>query len=167
MRKWPKLIAWLEEKEYFTAPASKDHHGAHEGGLIEHSLQVAYELERITVKMGLKWERPESPEIIGLLHDVCKLDDYYAVSLEEPRKIEYEYKKERLYPGHGDKSLIMLMGLIDLTEEEKMCIRYHYGSVHRKVRMGVLQPGGAEIPECSVDTYSRYDSFSDKGRVKV
>lgn len=34
--KWPKLIAWLEEKEYFTAPASKDHHGAHEGGLIEH-----------------------------------------------------------------------------------------------------------------------------------
>ena len=40
--KWPKLIAWLEEKEYFTAPASKNHHGAHEGGLIEHSLQVAY-----------------------------------------------------------------------------------------------------------------------------
>lgn len=128
LRKWPKLIAWLEEKEYFTAPASKDHHGAHEGGLIEHSLQVAYELERITVKMGLKWERPESPEIIGLLHDVCKLDDYYAVSLEEPRKIGYEYKKERLYPGHGDKSLIMLMGLIDLTEEEKMCIRYHMGA---------------------------------------
>ena len=75
LQKWPKLIAWLEEKEYFTAPASKNHHGAREGGLIEHSLQVAYELERITVKMGLRWERPESPEIIGLLHDVCKMDD--------------------------------------------------------------------------------------------
>ena len=99
---------------------------------MKHSLQVAYELERITVKMGLRWERPESPEIIGLLHDVCKLDDYYAVSLEEPQKIGYEYKKERLYPGHGDKSLIMLMGLIDLTEEEKMCIRYHMGAFTEK-----------------------------------
>ena len=77
LQKWPKLIAWLEGKEYFTAPASKDHHGAYKGGLMKHSIQVAYELERITVKMGLRWERPESPEIIGLLHDVCKLDDYH------------------------------------------------------------------------------------------
>ena len=42
--------------------------------------------------------------------------------------IEIEWNEERLYPGHGDKSLIMLMGLIDLTEEEKMCIRYHMGA---------------------------------------
>lgn len=128
LQKWPKLIEWLEEKEYFIAPASKEHHGAYKGGLMEHSFRVAYELERITVKMGLRWERPESPEIIGLLHDVCKLDDYYAISLEEHKKIGYEWNKERLYPGHGDKSLIMLMGLIDLTEEEKMCIRYHMGA---------------------------------------
>ena len=128
LRKWPKLIAWLEEKEYFTAPASKDHHGAHEGGLMKHSLKVAYELEKITQKMDLKWKRPKSPEIIGLLHDVCKLDDYYAVSLDKPKNIGIEWNKERLYPGHGDKSLIMLMGLIDLTEEEKMCIRYHMGA---------------------------------------
>lgn len=133
LRKWPKLIAWLEEKEYFTAPASKDHHGAHEGGLIEHSLQMAYELERITVKMGLRWERPESPGIIGLLHDVCKLDDYHTVSIEdEPAETGIERNKERLYTGHGDKSLIMLMGLIDLTEEEKMCIRYHMGAFTEK-----------------------------------
>ena len=127
LRKWPKLIAWLEEKEYFTAPASKDHHGAHEGGLIEHSLQVAYELERITVKMGLKWERPESPEIIGLLHDVCKLDDYDCISVGDNTSIEWK-KDDALYPGHGEKSLIMLMGYIALTEEEKMCIRYHMGA---------------------------------------
>lgn len=129
LRKWPKLIAWLEKKEYFTAPASKDHHGACDGGLMKHSLQVAYELEKITSRMGLKWERPESPEIIGLLHDVCKLDDYYTVPIgDEPDKLGIEWNKDRSYPGHGDKSLIMLMGLIDLTEEEKMCIRYHMGA---------------------------------------
>lgn len=32
LQKWPKLIEWLEEKEYFIAPASKEHHGAYKGG---------------------------------------------------------------------------------------------------------------------------------------
>ena len=39
-----------------------------------------------------------------------------------------DWNGERLWCGHGDKSLIMLMGHIDLTEEEKACIRYHMGS---------------------------------------
>ena len=133
LQRWPKLMEWLEEKEYFIAPAAKDHHGAYKCGLMEHSFQVAYELEKITWCMGLKWERRESPGIIGLLHDVCKLDDYHTVSIgDEPAETGIERNKERLYPGHGDKSLIMLMGLIDLTEEEKMCIRYHMGAFTEK-----------------------------------
>ena len=39
-----------------------------------------------------------------------------------------EWNKERIWPGHGEKSLIMLMSHIELTEEEKMCIRYHMGA---------------------------------------
>ena len=31
-------------------------------------------------------------------------------------------------PGYGDKSLILLMNHIDLTEEEKLCILYHRGA---------------------------------------
>ena len=64
-----------------------------------------------------------------MIHDVCKLGDYhYYIDPRTDTMIEIEWNKERLYPGHGDKSLIMLMGLIDLTEEEKMCIRYHMGA---------------------------------------
>ena len=35
------LIDWLENKsDFFTAPASTQHHGACEGGLLKHSLAV-------------------------------------------------------------------------------------------------------------------------------
>lgn len=58
-----------------------------------------------------------------------KLDDYTCLPFgETPDKPEIEWNKDAMYPGHGDKSLIMLMGYIDLTEEEKACIRYHMGS---------------------------------------
>lgn len=127
--KWPKLIEFLENAGYYDAPAAKSHHGACWGGLFNHSLQVGYELANLTNKLDLKWQRKESPMIIGLLHDVCKLDDYTCLPFGETLdKPEIEWNKDAMYPGHGDKSLIMLMGYIDLTEEEKACIRYHMGS---------------------------------------
>lgn len=121
-----EMMEWLESAGYYTAPASKGHHGAYEGALFEHSLQVAYELINLTARLGLKWERKESPGIIGLLHDVCKLDDYVLKETEEATEIVWN--QERTWPGHGSKSLIMLMGHIELTEEEKMCIMYHMGA---------------------------------------
>lgn len=125
----PGLMKMLEEKGYYTAPASSGYHGAYRGGLLAHSIQVGYELMHLTSKLGLKWERKESPMIIGLLHDVCKLDDYKTTEYwGEPDDFKIELNEDALYPGHGEKSLIMLMGLIDLTEEEKMCIRYHMGA---------------------------------------
>ena len=118
-----QFLEWIEEQGFYTAPASKGHHGAEMGANWEHGLQVGYELSIITDEMGLKWERPQSPMIIGMLHDFCKLDDY---RFNAEGKIEWN--QEELYPGHGEKSLLMLMGHIDLTEEEKMCIRYHMGA---------------------------------------
>lgn len=121
--KWPELLKWLESKGFYEYPAAKSHHGNIPNGLFRHSLQVTYELKKLTHNLGLKWQRDESPEIIGMLHDVCKLDDY---SIGEGFAIDMN--KERLFPGHGEKSLIMLMGHIDLTDEEIMCIRYHMGA---------------------------------------
>ena len=36
-----KLLDFLEKSDFFTAPASTKYHGAHEGGLLEHSLTIA------------------------------------------------------------------------------------------------------------------------------
>jgi len=38
-----ELIAFLEKSDFFKAPASTRFHGAHEGGLMEHSMKV-YEI---------------------------------------------------------------------------------------------------------------------------
>ena len=104
--KYPVLLDYLGAAGFYEWPAAKSHHGAEWGGLFKHSLQVTYELKRLTCDLGLTWQRAQSPEIVGMLHDVCKLDDYCILPF----------------------GLIMLMGLINLTDEEAMCIRYHMGA---------------------------------------
>ena len=126
--KYPVLMDYLEAAGFYEWPAAKSHHGAKQGGLFMHSLQVTYELKKLTHDLGLTWQRAQSPEIVGMLHDICKLDDYYILPFGEGSGTEIGCNKEKLYPGHGEKSLIMLMGLINLTEEETMCIRYHMGA---------------------------------------
>lgn len=123
-----KFIDYLEKVGYFDAPASTKFHSAAVGGLFEHSLQVTRELIQLTEKLKLHWGRKESPAIIGMLHDMCKVDDYEVGGMLSGEPTHFEFNKERIYPGHGEKSLLLLMGHIELTEEEKMCIRYHSGA---------------------------------------
>ena len=39
-----ELLEWLESTDFFEAPASTHYHGSYPGGLVEHSLNVYYEL---------------------------------------------------------------------------------------------------------------------------
>ena len=47
----------LDNLGFFTAPASTRYHGAYEGGLFDHSLEVGKQLVNLTEKLGLKWEK--------------------------------------------------------------------------------------------------------------
>ena len=135
-----RLMDYLEEGGFFTAPASTKYHGAYEGGLYDHSKQVYLRLKELTEKLDLKWQRPESPFIIGMFHDLCKCDQYIPVYKDEydsdnngnlvvHTEIEkYEYNTNTLLKGHGSKSVIILSQFINLTEEEMLCIRYHMGA---------------------------------------
>ena len=109
---------------FFEAPASIKYHGAYKGGLFDHSLATAKALVNLTNKLGLKWERPESPYIVGMYHDLCKCDDY-TYDKEEERFI---YNPNIILPGHGSKSVIMIQNYISLTPEEIACIRWHMGA---------------------------------------
>lgn len=123
------IIEYLDSCGYYDAPASKNHHGNWRGALFEHSFQVAYELQRMTNLLDLKWQREESPMIVGLLHDLCKVDQYNLIE-DTFRGVPIEtveYNKNQLITGHGDKSCILALQHIDLTNEEIMCIRYHMG----------------------------------------
>lgn len=117
------VLGYLLETEFFTAPASTKYHGNYPGGLFDHSMNVAEVLSDLTEKLSLRWERPESPWIIGFFHDLCKVDSY-----KQDENGNYEHNTDMLYKGHGDKSLMLLSSLLLLTEEEAACIRYHMGA---------------------------------------
>ena len=121
----------LNEMGFFTAPASTKYHGAYEGGLFDHSLETAKALVDLTEKLGLTWERKESPYIVGMYHDLCKCDNY----VKDFETDKYIYNPEIIIPGHGDKSVIMISKFITLTDEEIACIRWHMGAYERDPRM--------------------------------
>jgi 23S rRNA maturation-related 3'-5' exoribonuclease YhaM len=66
----------FEDWGFFRTPASVNHHGNYEGGLFDHSLAVTEALLCLTENLGLKWQRPESPIIVGMFHDLCKCYSY-------------------------------------------------------------------------------------------
>ena len=108
----------LTEGGFFTAPASTKYHGAYEGGLFDHSRNVTSALVTLTHDNDLEWQRPESPYIIGMFHDICKQDQYrhpfgdtlYSAGVEFRTVDEsrWEYEPDTLLKGHGDKSVMLL-----------------------------------------------------------
>lgn len=132
-----ELLAFLENNNFFTAPASTKYHGNYEGGLFDHSMAVAENLVFLTERNNLKWKSMRSPYIVGMFHDICKIDAYKRVDSNIfvngiPIDYHYEHNNDLLLPGHGEKSIIYLQPFIDLTEEEIMCIRWHMGAFDEK-----------------------------------
>ena len=139
------LIAWLDTTDFYTAPASTANHGAYEGGLLKHSMNV-YRL-LVNFNKNIKCGREDSLVIAGLLHDVCKTDFYVRGVRnvkEDGHWVEKEvYQIEDALPiGHGEKSVYLLMKHIALTDEEAVAIRWHmsgYDDAARSYIGGVTQ----------------------------
>lgn len=126
---------YLLANGFFSAPASTKYHGNYEGGLFDHSFTVMNILVELSAKNNLKWQRAESPFIVGMFHDLCKIDQY-RIDNSEPYTVgeatRYEYRTDTDFKGHGDKSILLLCQHMKLTEEEVMCIRYHMGTFTEK-----------------------------------
>lgn len=139
-----ELEQWLNTNGFFNAPASTKYHGAYAGGLFDHSFTVCGRLEQLTKDNDLKWQRPESPFIVGMFHDVCKCDQYVPIFETEYSTVShgmlipnekitgYEYNTHTVLKGHGSKSVMLLSQFINLTEEEMLCIRYHMGAYEKE-----------------------------------
>lgn len=116
---------WLDNKGFFTAPASAGHHGNYAGGLFDHSFEVMLQLGELTCYLDLEWEKRRSPYLVGMFHDLCKIDAYKQVNGV------YQYDDDAP-KGHGDKSILYLSKFVDLTREEELCIRWHMGAFDEK-----------------------------------
>lgn len=135
-----RLLEYLlsDSSDFFTAPASTRYHGAYEGGLCEHSINV-YEcmkdyLERERVKDTYKLDySDETIALVALLHDLCKINLYrtsYRNAKNEMgvwEKVPYFEYHDTLPYGHGEKSVYIISGFMRLTREEAFAIRWHMG----------------------------------------
>lgn len=141
-----ELLKWLLSSDFFTAPASTKFHSAYEGGLAEHSLKVYKRfLKMIISEYGDNYTNVisnESIALIGLLHDVCKVNcykvDYRNVKDENGNwtKQPYYTFDEELPYGHGEKSVYIISSFVKLTREEAMAINWHMGGFDARVRNG-------------------------------
>lgn len=136
-----ELLTYLTDEkkcDFFTAPASTRYHGAYEGGLAEHSINVYKCLrdylnrEMIKEEFGLSFS-DETIAIVALLHDMCKIN-VYKTSMRNVKdesgqwtKVPYYQYEDKLPYGHGEKSVYMISGYMKLSRDEAFAIRYHMG----------------------------------------
>lgn len=153
-----KLLGWLENSDFFTAPASTRFHLARPGGLVEHSIHVYARLRELFSREkerdndGLIELLPEEEEAIAvcaLLHDICKAN-FYAVEMRNRKNEQGQWEKYPFYVvddqlpyGHGEKSVYIASGFMKLSREEAMAIRWHMGAFDDSVKGGSYAMGGA------------------------
>lgn len=135
-----KLLEYLmsDASDFFTAPSSTRFHGSHEGGLVEHSVNVyhclADYLTRPRTKELYRMDySEETVALVALLHDICKLN-FYKIDYRNAKnaqgiweKVPYYTVDDTLPYGHGEKSVYIISSYMRLSREEAFAIRYHMG----------------------------------------
>ena len=144
-----KLLDWMDSKtDFFSAPASTRFHGACDGGLCAHSLNV------YRVLHGTFFTPDEDSEetfaICALLHDLCKANFYKKGTRNVKNEATGQWEKvpsysvEDMFPyGHGEKSVFLIERFMKLKVEEAVAIRWHMGGFDDAVRGGSFALSGA------------------------
>lgn len=131
------LVAYLQDIGFYDAPASTRFHGAEEGALAKHSLNVM-NCARTLAKawMGKKWyeEHQDSITICALLHDLGKCGQFgkplYVPNVLKKGPSEaqpFKVNPDLMTLPHEVVSVIEVTKFIDLTPEEQKAIAWHNG----------------------------------------
>ena len=128
-----ELLAWLQNTDFFTAPASTKYHCACENGLVMHSVSVFNTMMEKHFEEGV--DSVESFAICALLHDVCKAEFYKISTRNVKNELTGQWEKQPFYSiedkfpfGHGEKSVFLIERFMRLHLDEAMAIRWHMGN---------------------------------------
>ena len=99
-----EVMDWMNQSDFFVAPASTNFHGNYEGGLAEHSINVytaAMRLRATAVSLNPSLEErlpQDSIAIATLLHDICKADVYKETKKKRQNRFSFLFTGlERFY----------------------------------------------------------------------
>ncbi len=135
-----ELLKWLEESDFFEAPASTRYHGCYEGGLVQHCIDVYNalhdELAFIYGDNYMAMYDEESIAIVSLFHDLCKVGRYKAgtrnvkdpVTKQWHEEPTYFYNEEAFEMGHGAASVYSIQKFMSLKDFEAQAIFWHMGA---------------------------------------
>ena len=143
------LLNKLASSDFYTAPASTKFHNHVKGGLLDHSLNVYYNLKSLVERKGLKDKiSDDSIKIVGLLHDLGKINNYKLYYKNEKRYSDYGSKKDEggkfdwvsvqgytvmddserfIYGNHEQTCQYMISVYVPLTYSESVAILHHHG----------------------------------------
>lgn len=128
-----RIIAWLDETDFFTAPASSRFHESFEGGLLYHTLKVYIQI--VDLKKVGKFRNVDlsSAALVSLVHDWCKINLYscYKKNVKNQETGQWEqvdaYNRGSYEFPHGQQSLEVARCFFKFTHEEKLAITHHMG----------------------------------------
>ena len=144
-----KLMGYIRQSDFYTAPASTRFHLSCAGGLLRHSLNVLDALRGLLVwNPGTSvWEYQvaghavdaipdESVIISALLHDICKTAFYSVSTRNVKNKQTGKWEEQPFYTvsdrmplGHGDKSAMIIKEYMTLTQRELYSVWWHMGAM--------------------------------------
>jgi hypothetical protein len=162
-----KLLAYIRKSDFYRAPASTRFHSCHDGGLLEHSLNL-YECI-LSKKQNPIWAEvlrevdDESLILVALLHDLCKSYLYVpefknkkvysdtGTKKDEGGRFDWQAVKgystdDKIPYGHGEKSVMMIEEFIKLKPIERYAIRWHMGFTEPKEYWNTLTTAIKKYP---------------------
>ena len=135
-----KLLEWMDKKtDFFSAPASTRFHGACEGGLCMHSLNVYHALRD---RFFTPEDSEESFVICALLHDLCKANYYKLGTRNVKNESTGQWEKAPYYSVKicslwtRRKKRLSIERFMKLHVEEAVAIRWHMGGFDDAARGG-------------------------------
>ena len=132
-----ELLNYMEKAGFYNAPASTKYHGATEGALAEHSLNVCkVAIDLAAALCGEPWvyDNRNSIIIAALLHDLGKAGQFnkplYVENILKKGRSEaqpFKTNDELMTLDHEVVSVIEASKYIELTEDEQRAIAWHNG----------------------------------------
>ena len=110
------VLQYLDNTDFFVAPASTKYHGAYEGGLCEHSLHVYDNLVKLQQVFGFALDQndTDSITIVSLFHDLGKINFY-----------KQEIKHRKVYDTKGNSKWEDYVGYVTKEPNERFLLGNH------------------------------------------
>lgn len=140
-----RILTYLDNSDFFIAPASTKYHNAYDGGLCEHSLHVYDNLVKLydTFHFNLEEDDLDSLAIVSLFHDIGKINSYkkeikHKKVIDGPGNshwedyIGYSFSDidDRFYVGNHEETCAYLTStLVPLRASEYAAILNHHGGL--------------------------------------